>query len=191
MPDFQQVTLSVSQIVSMCLLVVAVTGIMLTYQQMRQNHKIQKANFFKELYTTMFADEEVRGAAYMIEYDKFSYNEAFHGSPQEKMVDRLLSFADLVCDLYAQELLSAHEMDFFNYEFVQIYKNPSVQQYLDYLKARYLETGRETGRDNQPFPAYVAYCEAQLRARGQASIRLMNPLTFGLKAVAALGRRSH
>jgi len=191
MLNFQQLTLSVSQVVSTCLLIVAVTGIMLTYQQMRQNHKIQKANFFKELYTTMFADEEVRGAAYMIEYDKFVYNGDFHGSPQEKMVDRLLSFADLVCDLYAQELLSAHEMDFFNYEFVQVYKNANIQHYLDYLKERYIATGRETGHDIQPFPAYVAYCEAQLRARGQSGIRLLNPLAFGLKAVAALGRRSH
>ncbi|HEV8194415.1 MAG TPA: hypothetical protein VGP82_23435, partial [Ktedonobacterales bacterium] len=172
MPDFQQLSISISQIVSMCLLFVAVIGIMLTYQQMRQNHKIQKANFFKELYTTMFADGDVRAAAYMIEYDKFVYNEDFHGSPQERVVDRLLSFADLVCDLYAQKLLSAHEMDFFNYEFVQIYKNANVQHYLDYLKARYDETGRQTGRDIEPFPAYVVYCEAQLRARGQAGIRL-------------------
>ncbi len=190
MPDFQQLSVSVSQIISTLLLLVAVIGIMFTYQQMRQNHKIQKANFFKELYTTMFADEDVRAAAYMIEYDKFVYNEAFHGSPQEKSVDRLLSFADLVCDLYAQKLFSAHEMDFFNYEFVQIYKNANIQHYLDYLKARYDETGRQTGRDIEPFPAYVAYCEAQLRARGQAGIRLLRPLAFGLKAVAALGRRS-
>ena len=100
----------------------------------------------------MFADEDVRGAAYMIEYDKFVYNEDFHGSPQEKMVDRLLSFADLVCDLYAQELLSAHEMDFFNYEFVQIYKNPNVQHYLDYLKARYDRDGTRDRTRHQPFP---------------------------------------
>src|SRR5262245_50146572 len=109
MLNFQQLSTSISQIVSMCLLFVAVIGIMLTYQQMRQNHKIQKANFFKERYTTMFADADVRAAAYMIEYDKFVYNEDFHGSPQERIVDRLLSFADLVCDLYAQKLLSAHE----------------------------------------------------------------------------------
>jgi hypothetical protein len=186
MPDFQQLSVSISQIISMCLLVVAVTGIMLTYQQMRQNYKIQKANFFKELYSTMFSDQDVRGAAYLIEYERFAYNEDFHGSPQEKMIDRLLSFADLVCDLYAQQLLTAHEMDFFNYELVLIYKNPNVQQYLDYLKSRY----SETGRDIEPFPAFVAYCEAQLRERGQAGIRLLGKLQFNLKAVAALGRRS-
>jgi hypothetical protein len=176
---------SISQIISACLLMVAVGGIMVTYRQMRNNYKMQKATFFKELYSTMFADSEVRSALYMVEYNRFVYSEQFHGSNDENIVDRLLSFADLVCDLYAQSVLTDHEMDFFKYEFYRIYKNVNVQRYLDFLKGRYTDTGHAI----EPFPAFVAYCETELRRRGQSGIRLLGNLRFNLKAVAALGRR--
>jgi hypothetical protein len=178
-------TITISQIISACLLLAAVGGIMLTYRQMRSNYTMQKATFFKELYSTMFADSEVRSALYMIEYNRFVYSEQFHGSTDENIVDRLLSFADLVCDLYAQRVLSDHEMDFFKYEFYRIYKNANVQRYLDFLKERYTDTGHAI----EPFPAFVAYCETELRKRGQSGIRLLGNLHFDLKAVAALGRR--
>ena len=180
--------ISISQIISACLLLAAVGGILLTYRQMRSNYRMQKATFFKELYSTMFADSEVRSALYMIEYNRFVYTEQFHGSTDENIVDRLLSFSDLVCDLYAQGVLTDHEMDFFKYEFYRIYKNANVQRSLDFLKERYTDTGHNI----EPFPAFVAYCETELRKRGQSGIRLLNGLRnlrFDLKAVAALGRR--
>ena len=119
------------------------------------------------------------------EYNRFVYSEQFHGSNDENIVDRLLSFADLVCDLYAQGVLTDHEMDFFKYEFYRIYKNTNVQRYLDFLKGRYTDTGHAS----EPFPAFVAYCETELRRRGQSGMRLLGNLRFNLKAVAALGRR--
>ena len=180
--------ISISQIISACLLLVAVGGLMLTYRQMRNNYKMQKATFFKDLYSTMFADSEVRSALYMIEYNRFVYSEQFHGSTDENIVDRLLSFSDLVCDLYAQGVLTDHEMDFFKYEFYRIYKNPNVQRYLDFLQERYSDTGHNI----EPFPAFVAYCETELRKSGQSGIRLLHnlrSLRFDLKTLAALGRR--
>lgn len=177
--------ITLSQIISASLLLVAVGGIMMTYRQMRQNYKMQKAAFFKDLYQGLYADPELRSALYLIQYDKFVYDEQFQHSELEHHVDRLLTFADLVCDLFAQSVITAHEMEFFTYEFYRIYKNTNVQTYLDTLKARYTNTGH----DIEPFPAFVAYCETMLRQRGQAGIRLVGNLRFNLESVAALGRR--
>ncbi len=183
MPAFTT-TISITQIVSAALLVVAVFGILLTYTQIRNNYRMQKATFFKDLYSTMFSDDDIRQAMYAVQYGTFVYDEQFPGSPEEKRIDRMLSFADLACDLYAQGVLTHREMAFFTYEFFRIYKNPNVQAYLDHLQTRYAETGQKI----EPFPAFVAYCETELRHRGQAGIRLAGKLRFNLDEIARLGR---
>jgi hypothetical protein len=149
-----QNTISVADVINAFLLIVAIIGIAFTYRQIRESHKTQKATFFKDLYSTMFSDPDVRNAYYQIEYGDFTYDENFHGSSNEKLIDRLLSFVDLVCDLYAQGIITEHEMSFFKYEFTRIYQNPNVQGYLEFLKNFYADVGTGT----KPFASFVAYC---------------------------------
>src|SRR5690349_8360586 len=107
MLDFQN-TYSIADIINAFLLGVTSIGIIFTFLQIRAARKTQKATFFKELYSTMFSDNDIRQVYYQIEYDEFVYDKNFHGSENEKLLDRLLSFADLVCDLYAQKVISNH-----------------------------------------------------------------------------------
>ncbi|CAG0940896.1 hypothetical protein BROC_01205 [Candidatus Brocadiaceae bacterium] len=146
--------LSFADGINAILLFVAIIGIVFTAHQIRESHKTQKATFFKDLYSTMFSDQDVRNAYYQIEYGDFTYDENFHGSSNEKLIDRLLSFVDLVCDLYAQGIITEHEMSFFKYEFTRIYQNPNVQGYLEFLKNFYADVGTGT----KPFASFVAYC---------------------------------
>jgi hypothetical protein len=74
----------------------------------------------------MFSDPDIRKAYYQIEYDRFVYDDSFHGSDNEQLIDRLLSFADLVCDLYSQGLITRREMNFFKYEFIRIYQELNI-----------------------------------------------------------------
>ena len=154
-------TFSIADLINAGLLIVAIIGICFTYQQIKESHKTQKATFFKDLYSTMFSDHDIREAFYQIEYGEFDYDVNFHGSDSEKAIDKLLSFIDLICDLYAQRIISQHEMSFFKYEFTRIYRNDNVQRYLKFLTNFYTQTGTET----KPFPSYVAYCENELRQR--------------------------
>jgi hypothetical protein len=155
-----QNTISIADIINAFLLLAAVAGIFLTYRQIQQTYKTQKAAFFKDLYSMMFSDLDIRKAYYQIEYDNFAYDSSFHGSKNEQRIDRLLSFADLVCYLYDQKMLTEHEMDFFKYEFIRIYRDKGIQDYLKFIKGFYREN--ETGTD--PFPSYVSYCKSALAA---------------------------
>jgi hypothetical protein len=137
------------------LLIVAVVGIWLTYLQLRTSSKTQKATFFKDLYTTMFADAEIRNAYYKIEYGEFNYGADFHGSKDERMFDHLLSFVDLICELYAQGTISDREMRFFKYELTRINRNDNIKRYLDFLTSIY----KSEGTDTVPFPSFSAYCK--------------------------------
>jgi hypothetical protein len=154
-------TYSIADLINAGLLFVAIVGIFLTYRQIKGSHKTQKATFFKDLYSTMFSDHDIRDAFYQIEYGEFNYDVNFHGSDNEKAIDQLLSFIDLICDLYAQGIITQHEMSFFKYEFTRIYFNDNVQRYLKFLTGFYTQIGTET----KPFPSYVAYCESKLRPR--------------------------
>jgi len=130
-------------------------------KQLQQSHHIQKASFFKELYLTMFGDQDIRDALYLLDKDEFVYESQFRKSDNEKRVDRLLSFVDLVCALYMWGLLEDQEMQFFKYELMLIYNDPHVQAYLQYLKDVFKA---ETKADLHPFSSFTTYCQKEIHA---------------------------
>ena len=156
--EFQKI-ITVGDVINLALLVTVLIGILFTYLQMRINTKTQRAIFFKELYSTMFTDEVIRSIYYKIEYNQFQYNLEFHsGSEEEKSIDRLLSFADLVSELYFQKVISEKEMSFFEYEFIRIFKNSEIKKYLHYLRQFY----EANSCCKKPFERFVKYGETHL-----------------------------
>jgi hypothetical protein len=93
------------------------------------------------LYSTIFTDPDIKKAFYLIEYEKFIYDESFHCSPDEQAFDRMFGFNDLVCDLYFQGVLTKREMAYFRYGFTRIYQNKEVVKYLDFLKSFFSDSG--------------------------------------------------
>lgn len=150
-------TVSIADMTNIVLLIVAIIGIFFTYYQIKQGFKTQRAIFFKELYLTLFSDEVIRKAFYQIEYDHFVYDASFHGSPSKKAIERLLSFVDLVCEIYAQKFITEREMSFFKYEIIRVYTSDNIQNYLKFLKDFYklVETG------TMPLSSFIFYCEKE------------------------------
>lgn len=138
------------------LLLAAVVGIGLTYWQARSSARTQRASFLKDLYSTLTADPEICRAYYAIEYGKFKYGPDFHGSEMEKSVDRLLSFADLVCELARQRVLTRQEMAFFQYRFLRLSDDADVRAYLQFLERFYTQVGA----GKRPFHSFVAFAGA-------------------------------
>jgi hypothetical protein len=133
--------MSAADKINIALLVAAVVGIALTFWQVRKGARSQRAQFLKELYLTMTADVDIGAAYYQIEYGKFKYDQDFHDSEIERQVDRLLSFADLVAELYLQSAISKREMVFFQYRFRRICEDKEIQAYLTFLSSFYKQVG--------------------------------------------------
>ena len=150
-----QNTVTLSDLINAALLLIAVLGIFLTYRQMRESYRTQRASFFKELYSTMWSDSEIRDMYYRVEYGKLDYSESFHGSPDERLLDRLLSFTDLLCELYSQNIISDNEMRFFQYELATIYKNDNIHRYIKALDNWFVERGVGT----KPYRSLLSYCQ--------------------------------
>jgi len=150
--------ISISDIINILLLSAAVIGIFLTFAQVRGNYRTQKATFFKDLYLILFNDPDINRTLYQIEKgvkrgeDFVFKKETFLGSDFEKSLDHLLALVELVCDLYYQNLLTKHEMSYFDYEFYVLYKSKGVQDYYSYLE-------RSSNKNNvNPFPGFMRYC---------------------------------
>ena len=139
--------------INAALLVVAIVAILLTWWQARAGAKTQRASFLRDLYGTINSDEGIREAFYSIEYGNFIYDADFHGSEQERNVDRLLSFVDLICELHRRGVLTRREMQFFEYRFRRVAADQHVQAYLAFLKTFYAVNDTHT----EPFPSFMIY----------------------------------
>ncbi len=159
--------ISVGDIVNIALFILALIGLLFTYRQIKENFKTQKATFFKDLYSIMYTDTSIAKAFYALEYGKFKYDNNFHGSDSEGEIDRLLSFANLVCDLYFQQILTEREMRFFKYRFLRIFTNTDIQNYLKFLTPFY--SGVDSG--TKPYNGFVSYCEKNSLAEQKNSIK--------------------
>lgn len=111
--------ITIGDLISFTLLIATGLAVFYAYLQVRANYATQKSGFFKELYLIMFSDPDIRDAYLLIEYERFVYDDHFHGaSPHEVIIDRMLNFFNLLCDLYAQKVLTEHEMSFFKYSII-------------------------------------------------------------------------
>ncbi len=142
--------------------VVAISGIFLTVYQIRQGNKTKRATFFKELYSAMYGDSDVTQGYYLVDHGTFEYSDSFHRSEDEKPIDRLLTFMDLICYLRKQDLIAESEIRFFEYELTRVWENPQIQKYLEVVRKSYLDFGCKT----PPFPNFVWYCEARRQDAG-------------------------
>jgi len=133
--------LTTGDAVNIGLLIVAIVGIGLTYWQVRTGVHTQRAQFLKDLYSTLVSDPDIGEAFYLIEYGRFKYGPDFHGSPLEPKIDRLLAFVDLVAEMHLQKVISDREMEFFQYRFCRLFGDSGVKAYLEFLSQFYGSTG--------------------------------------------------
>ncbi len=153
-----QTTFSYVDLANFVLLIVAFVSIFLV---MRRQTRQSRATLFKELYLMVFGDADFGDAFLLIEKGQFVYGATATYSPHERMVNRLLRFMDLVCEVYAGKMLTEQEMGFFKRQFIRIYEHPSIKGYLKFLTEDYTAAGAGT----TPFPHFVAYCEKALPPR--------------------------
>ena len=143
----------IADYINVGLLLTAVIAIAMTYFQVRSSARTERASFLKDLYSTLTSDPDISRAYYLVEYGQFTYGPDFHGSELEPRIDRLLSFADLVCELHDQGIVTAREMEFFRYRFVRLASDPNIRAYLDFLTDSY----KTVGVRKEPFHSFTAY----------------------------------
>lgn len=70
---------------------------------------------------------------YELEYGKFVYSEAFHESPKEKTLDKLLILSENVSKLFEMGNIPFCDLDIVSHHFLVIYENEDLGKDFDFL----------------------------------------------------------
>jgi hypothetical protein len=138
---FDFITLSgevdLGDIASVLVLLPTAVGLILTWRQLRQHDATQKAIFVRDLYSTLFADQEMLAAIPLLESGEISFEHGsdFFNSPTEASVNKLLAHCELISTLYLRGALSNEDMDHFEYNLRRILSNPNVISYFKVIDA--------------------------------------------------------
>jgi hypothetical protein len=85
------------------------------------------------VFNPFVADAECSQAFYDVEYDRLTYDNSFHGSPEERRLNRLLYYFEKIAALYELGTISLKDLELVRYEFLRVYRNPAVQEYFKTL----------------------------------------------------------
>lgn len=146
---------SIGDIISTLAFIATAIGLIMTAAEMRRNNRTQRAVFIKELYQPFFSDSDFRFIFERIELNKPILVTQFHGSNEEKALEKVLAHCELISALYFLKSLSIHDMRYFDYNLRRVCQNANVKLYLgnvaNWCKRHELSDG--------PFSSVVRYSE--------------------------------
>ena len=141
--------------ISIVLLIVTAIGIIFTGMQLKQTKDINRAILVKELYLFFYKDKAIREIFYKIEWSNYSLDERMKlDTKEEQQVDALLSFFEVICDMFYRKVLTKDDLKIFDYEMYRTYEHPGVQEYLEFL-----EEWQKERNIGESFRSFKRYCE--------------------------------
>lgn len=130
--------------------VFAAIGLCFTGYQIRRAIRQRRIARVDAVRRELFGDEKLTTIYYQIEYARFNYTTDFHGSEQEKYLDKLLSIFDSLAKQVQQRLLSIKDLDLIAYEYIVVYQDSAVNKYFEFLDIWF----EKRGITRQPFKAF-------------------------------------
>jgi len=122
-------------IANSALVLVALVTAGVAIYSMRNERARARASLVSDLYRDLLANSPKQQMLYRIEYGEFDYDsQAFHGSEDERALDELLVFLDLVCNLSLNGAVTARERAVFDYHILTVRRDVGVRAYLTFLE---------------------------------------------------------
>ena len=143
------------------LLLVTAAGLIFAGIQLKQTKDINRASLVKELYLMFYNNDQIRQIFYKIEWSAYKKEESIKlNSNEEQQVDMLLSFFEVVCDMYYRKVLLKEDLRVFDYEMHRTYEHPGIQHYLAFLSKWQKE--RNIG---ESYSSYKRYCKESFSSK--------------------------
>ena len=125
--------LSIGDLLTVCVLLIASTGLFLNLFQMRRGYKQRSSEYIITLYNHFVSDKDIMSIYYKIDYGNFEFDENFQESKEEKQLDKLLGHLENIARLYDSKNITYEDLKVVAYEYVVVYKDKSVKAYLKFL----------------------------------------------------------
>src|SRR5437016_2464253 len=98
--------ISLGDIIAAAGFLIAALGLFLTLCQLRRDSVRKRAEFIVSIFNQYVTDPDTSQVFYSVEYDEFQYGPNFHGSEQERHLDRLLSYFEKIAALYHMKVIT-------------------------------------------------------------------------------------
>lgn len=122
---------------------IAIAGLWVAVSQMRATSKVNRTKFIFDLTNELFKEGETRKFFYKIDYEKFTFVvKEFQGSDEERWLDAILYRYDVIGRMVKTKVIPLNEIEYVLFEMVQVYKNPEVQKYLEWLDTEFEKHGQ-------------------------------------------------
>ena len=121
--------------------IVAGIGLLFTAREIRRSSRQRRLEAVAKVRGQIFGEEDIQEIYYQLEYQEFKYSPNFHGSKEEKSMDRLLGLLDSIAKEVEVGLLEVNDLELVGYEYLITYQDREVQKYFDFLDAWYVERG--------------------------------------------------
>jgi len=136
-------TITIGALLQTAGLLVAALGLIFNALVTRRAARERRIQQLVDLQRQFYSDESMVDAYYLIQYGRFTYDAAFHGSDLEKQIDRLLVHFENIASLFEAKVVSIAELDIIAHRYLVIYQNPEIQRYFEWLDSLYKERGIE------------------------------------------------
>ena len=100
---------------------------------LRHNNRLASVQFVIQALKEFAADKDMQDVFYRIEYSKFLYTDDFHGSAEERRIDRLLRHFSSVALAWRNGMIDAADLDLVRYYVLRVMGDPEVQKYVDFV----------------------------------------------------------
>lgn len=114
---------------------IASFAFILNLKQSRLNNKVTRSKIILDTLHSFMDDEVIQKAFYKIEYGKFQYTREFHGSDEEKEIDKLLRHYSNLALMWKNGLLTLKDIYPIQYYITRIYQNNEIHKYFDFMKS--------------------------------------------------------
>lgn len=126
--------LSIGDLLTFCVLLIASIGLFLNLFQMRREYKQKRAEYIISLYKDFISDEKIMDTFYKIENSQLTdYDESDRSDRQrqiEEKLDILLGYFENIAELHRMKGITRRDLRVFAYEFLIVFRNESVQKHL-------------------------------------------------------------
>lgn len=149
-----QYSITIGDIINIFLLILTLIGLVFTAAQLIQTKKINRASLVKELYWTLYSEKELRDVFYRFEWSNYEEGEfEICNTEMERSADKLLSFFEVICNLYYRGVLKKTDIELFDYEMQRVFSHPVIQEYL-----LFLDRWQSNQRIGKSYTNYKKYC---------------------------------
>jgi hypothetical protein len=119
----------------------AAVGLYLNYWQLRKANNQRRTEIVSNVLWKIYNDKELSEIYYQIEYAEFIYDDDFHGSDNERKLDKLITIFDILAKQYYLGLVTIKDVDLASYECLVLYQNEEVNKYFIFLEGWFKRRG--------------------------------------------------